>query len=63
MTVPAKSQLKRKIIPPKSEPFTKSIKISDEIKLNTLKKADLVKFCEELIEKKRKSCTRKQEIN
>ena len=51
MTVPAKSQLKRKITPPKSEPFTKSIKISDEIKLNTLKKADLVKFCEELIEK------------
>ena len=42
--------------------------MSDEIKevktkLNTLKKADLVKLCEELIEKKTKSYARKQETN
>ena len=55
MNAPGKSNLKRKTIPAQSEPLNKSIKISDEskdskINLNTMKKADLIKYCEELLQ-------------
>ena len=51
---PVKSHLKRKISLAKSEPLNKSIKIGDDIKepkinLNTMKKADLANYCEELL--------------
>ena len=54
VNVPVKSHLKRKITPPKIEPLNKSIKISDEpkeanAKLSAMKKADLVRFCEEIL--------------
>ena len=51
---PVKSHLKRKISLAKSEPLNKSIKIGDDIKepkinLNTMKKADLINYYEELL--------------
>ena len=47
-----KSQLKRQITHEKNEPLDKFIKIGDEakIKLNNMKKADLVRYCEEILE-------------
>ena len=48
------NDLKRKVTPTKNEPVTKSIKINSEgneniDKVNAMKKADLIKRCEELI--------------
>ena len=55
MNAPGKSNLKRKTIPAKSEPLNKSIKIADEYKdgkinLNSMKKADLIRYCEDLLQ-------------
>ena len=57
LNAPAKSHLKRQITHEKSEPLSKSIKIGEEakIKLNAMKKADLIKHCEELLEEKKQS--------
>ena len=53
LNVPGKSHLKRQITHEKVEPLNKSIKICDKgkVKLNNMKKADLIKHCQDLLVK------------